>query len=189
MKLFYAIAFRVQVCVAYLRWDILINFILIVFSIVAISYLQLTLRPQKLEIFSLLSNLSSINNQPKKILESSGNERNLLKFYDQLGDHGHAEQQINTLHAIAENYGLKIKKAQYKYTFSTEGQYYVYQIVFPIKGLYPDIRMFVEDFLSTLPFSSLDQIKFKRNNSSDESVDATIQFSLFLKENKKIENE
>lgn len=189
MRLFYAFIFRLQVYVAYLRWDIWVNFILIAFCIVAMCYSQFTLRPQKVEMFSLLSQLSSLNSPKKIILEPPKNESNLLNFYEQLGDYGHAEQQIKTLHAIAESYGLKIKKAQYKYTFSVEGQFYNYQIILPIKGSYSDIRMFVEEFLSTFPFASLDQINFKRDNSSEELVEAKIQFSLFLKATKKIEKE
>lgn len=189
MKNFYSLVVHLQVNLVYLCWDKWISFISLCVGAVIILYSQNTLVQKNVDENKLLTKLRSENTPKKKLQVPTENEKNLLRFSQQLGAHGYAEQQIKTLYAIAESHNLQILKADYKYVFHQDGQFYSYQIVLPIKGSYLNIRFFAEDFLLNLPFASLDQISFKREIANLPLVEAKMQFSLFLKVQKKIEAE
>lgn len=55
-----------------------------------------------------------------------------------------------------------------------------YRIVLPVQGSYPNIRTFANRVLEEMPFATLDNIAFSRENARTPDVDATLQFTLYL---------
>jgi hypothetical protein len=107
-------------------------------------------------------------------------EKNLADFYDVLGEKRHAEQQIKTLFAIADKAGLTLKQAEYKSAEDRGGLYHTYQILLPVKGPYGAIRQFCEQTLIAIPFASLDEMSFKRDAISSNTLEAKLRITLYL---------
>jgi hypothetical protein len=56
-----------------------------------------------------------------------------------------------------------------------------YEIIFPVKGNYQDIRGFVSDVLMQQPGIALDSLMFTRENSARVGVDAELHFTLYVR--------
>ncbi|UTY55761.1 hypothetical protein [Massilia sp. erpn] len=111
----------------------------------------------------------------------SANE-NLAEFYATLGEKRHAEQQVGTLFALAAKSGLSLHQGEYKFNYDKASRVASYQILLPVKGGYQPIWQFVLRALAAVPFASLDEVSFRRENIADLQVEAKLRFTLYLKE-------
>ncbi|MGZ3158645.1 MAG: hypothetical protein ACXU7H_06145, partial [Burkholderiaceae bacterium] len=50
----------------------------------------------------------------------------------------------------------------------------------PVKGQYQAIRKFCEQTLLAIPFASLDEINFKRDEITNSTLEAKLHFTLYL---------
>ena len=107
-------------------------------------------------------------------------ERNLIRFYDSLGEKSFVEQQVHTMFAIADQAGLSLKQGEYKLSFDKNGGFYTYQALLPMKGTYAQLRQFCEQTLLQIPFSSLDEISFKRDQIANRNLEARVKMSFYL---------
>ena len=109
-------------------------------------------------------------------------QRTLAQFYDTLGDAHYAEQQVKAMFAIAGKNGLTLTEADYQSAFNKPGKYSSYQIVLPVEGSYAAIRAFCEQTLLTIPFISLNEMRFKRDAIGNKTLGAHLRFTLYLSE-------
>jgi hypothetical protein len=107
-------------------------------------------------------------------------EKNLDIFYKTLGEGHQTEQQLKILFSIARKQGLVLTQGEYKASAEINGRYLKYQILLPVKGSYSVIRQFVERVLTTIPFASLDELNFKRDNINNKALEAKLRFTLYL---------
>ena len=56
-----------------------------------------------------------------------------------------------------------------------------YTIVLPVKGDYAQLRRFCEKVLMTVPYAALDDMRFKRSSTNDQTVEASLRFTVFLR--------
>jgi hypothetical protein len=108
------------------------------------------------------------------------NEQNMTDFHQALGETRYAEQQVKTLFAIAAKVGLVLSQGEYKAGFDRNGRFHSYQILLPVKGSYSVIRQFCQQTLLAIPFASLDEITFKRDNIANPTLEAKLHLTLFL---------
>ncbi len=106
----------------------------------------------------------------------------LAKFYDALGDSRHAEQQLKTLFDLAQRNNVRLSAAEYKNTADKNSRIRTVQITLPVKAPYPALRQFAEQVLLTIPFASLDELRFKRDSIGSPLLEAHLHFSLYLLE-------
>lgn len=107
-------------------------------------------------------------------------QTNLDNFYKTLGQQAHVEEQVKTLFALAKKQGLALSQGEYKALPERNGKYLKYQIILPLKGSYSVIRQFAEQALLAIPFASLDEMAFKRDNISNRVLEAKLRFTLYL---------
>ncbi len=107
-------------------------------------------------------------------------QTNLDNFYKTLGDADHVEEQVKTLFALAKKQGLTLAQGEYKALPERNGKYVKYQIILPLKGSYSLIRQFGEQALLAIPFASLDEMTFKRDNISNRVLEAKLRCTLYL---------
>lgn len=107
-------------------------------------------------------------------------QQRLAAFYDSLGERRYAEQQVKTLFAIAAKSGLRLDQAEYRASFDRTSGVTAYQIQLPVKGSYEAIRMFCEQTLLAIPFASLDDIGFKREEIGMADLEARVRLTLYL---------
>ncbi|HEY0061051.1 MAG TPA: hypothetical protein VGC21_02955 [Telluria sp.] len=105
---------------------------------------------------------------------------NLALFYGALGEKRYAEQQVKTLFALAGKAGVVLNQGEYKAAYDRNARLYTYQVTLPVKGSYNDVSKFSLMALRTIPFASLDELSFKRENIGETQVEARVRLTLFL---------
>ncbi|APR40385.1 hypothetical protein [Paraburkholderia sp. SOS3] len=102
-------------------------------------------------------------------------------FYAALGDAGHTEQVVMHLFDAASETGVVLDKTEYKPARDAAGRFETYSIVLPVKGDYAQLRRFCEKVLLTVPYAALDDMRFKRSSANDQTVEASLRFTVFLR--------
>ena len=105
---------------------------------------------------------------------------NLVRFYDALGEQRYAEQQVKTLFGIAAKAGLSLSRGEYKGGYDANGRLHTYQVTLPVKGSYREVWQFALAALMAIPFASLDEISFKRENINDPVIEARLRLTLYM---------
>ncbi|MFC0398866.1 hypothetical protein [Paraburkholderia rhizosphaerae] len=105
----------------------------------------------------------------------------LAAFYTALGDAGHTEQVVMRLFDAAAEAGVKLDKTEYKPGDDRVGRFETYTIVLPVKGDYASLRRFCEKVLLKVPYASLDDMRFKRSSANDQTIEASLRFTVFLR--------
>lgn len=105
---------------------------------------------------------------------------NLRLFYDTLGEKRYAEQQVRTLFGLAAKAGLTLSQGEYKSGYDRNARLTTYQVTLPLKGSYADVWKFSLMALRAIPFASLDELSFKRENIGDQQVEARLRLTLYL---------
>ena len=104
----------------------------------------------------------------------------LAAFYGVLGEPSATEADVKRLFEAARQSGLSLGQGEYRLQIDSGSQTERYQIRLPVKGDYAAIRHFCEQVLLALPFASLDELNLKRESIADDTLTATLQFSLHL---------
>lgn len=106
--------------------------------------------------------------------------QNLTLFYATLGDQRDAEQQLQTLFALAARTGLVLSQGDYKAGYDQASRVSTYEIVLPVKGSYQSVWRFSALALRAMPFAALDEINFRRETIGDAAPEARLRLTLFL---------
>ena len=107
-------------------------------------------------------------------------EKRLAEFYNVLGEDAYREQQIKTVFGIAGKTGVHLNQAEYKVAVQKNGKFRTYEISLPLTGSYTQIREFCEKTLLAIPFASLDEMSFKRDNVSNTMLETKLRFTFYL---------
>ena len=90
-------------------------------------------------------------------------------------------QMASQQHLVLNSGDYRLKKV--KQTRKTsDAQLVQYEIVFPIKGRYLAIRLFVAEALARLPTLAIDTLQISRENTLSPEVEARLVLVLFVKE-------
>jgi len=108
--------------------------------------------------------------------------KNLRNFYAALGERSKTEQYLKVLFATAAQADLSLDQGEYQELTEKNSNTYRYQIRLPVKGSYGAIRRFCEKTLLALPFASLDELSFKRESIDEDTLDASLRFTFYLKD-------
>jgi Tfp pilus assembly protein PilO len=84
------------------------------------------------------------------------------------------------LYSAAASQGLSLDQGDYHLSNHRDAKLARYNIVLPVKGSYMQIRKFVAQALTDIPNLSLDSITFNRQKIEDASVEAQLNFTLYL---------
>lgn len=111
-------------------------------------------------------------------------EERLAAFGNVLGDVRSAEQQIQTLFAVAAKTGLTLRQAEYKTALDRSSGVSYLEVRLPVRGSYAAIRSFCEQTLLAIQFASLDEISFKRDTIGSAMLEAKLRFTLYMGDSK-----
>ncbi|MFZ4878036.1 hypothetical protein ACL9RI_23370 [Janthinobacterium sp. Mn2066] len=109
-------------------------------------------------------------------------EQNLALFYDTLGEKRYAEQQVKTLFDLAAKNGLSLSQGEYKSAYDKASRVSTYQVVLPVKGSYQALWSFGLQALRAVPFASLDELAFRREQIAETSLEARVRLTFYLKD-------
>ena len=105
---------------------------------------------------------------------------NLALFYATLGQQRHAEQQVKVLFDLAAKNGLVLAQGEYKGGYDKASRVATYQVSLPLKGSYPAVWQFALQALRAVPFASLDELSFRREQIADPNLEARLRLTLYL---------
>lgn len=106
--------------------------------------------------------------------------RQLQDFYRHFGGNDTLPDHLARLYQIARTSGITLRQAEYRLVRERDSHLKRYQIVLPIQGAYPSVRLFVSATLEALPNAALDQVSFERRRIDDRNVDAQVRLTLYL---------
>lgn len=91
-----------------------------------------------------------------------------------------AEIEIKKLFLLARNEGLELSQAEYSRSGSDAAPLSRLQIRLPVQGSYSAIRNFIGNALLTMPFLSVDELSFRREETDNAEGEASLKLSIFL---------
>ena len=91
-----------------------------------------------------------------------------------------AESEIKKLFLLARNEGLELSQAEYSRSGSDASPLLRLQIRLPVQGSYSAIRSFIGNALLTMPFLSVDELSFRREETGNAEGEASLKLSIFL---------
>ena len=109
----------------------------------------------------------------------SGDGERLAVFYGSLGERSLASGYMQTIFELAAQADVALDQGDYKWAPGADVQRYRIQL--PVKGSYRAIRGFAEQVLLRLPFVALDELSVKRDSVGDETISATLAFTIYLR--------
>ena len=105
---------------------------------------------------------------------------NLARFYAVLGQQRHAEQQVKLLFDLAAKNGLLLVQGEYKSGYDKASRVATYQVTLPLKGSYAAVWQFALQALRAVPFASLDELSFRREQIADTQLEARLRLTFYL---------
>lgn len=102
------------------------------------------------------------------------------QFQSILGKTSELQGYLKTIFQIAAKKDLSFPVGSYKANYNVAGGYESHILELPITGTYQNIRELSEEILLTLPFSALEEMKFKRDSSNNAMLEVRLRFILFL---------
>jgi Tfp pilus assembly protein PilO len=80
----------------------------------------------------------------------------------------------------AQRNGLSLDKGEYRLGQDKEFRLAQYQVTFPVRGTYAQVRGFVNAVLDAVPAAALDEITLKREAIGEQNLEARVRFTLYL---------
>jgi hypothetical protein len=176
---FAALALRLRLALTTLGPVFCVACVMIVAGAVALALL-LPQRAVQAERHQIALRLASAPAAATVALPAATANQNLALFYDTLGEARYAEQQVKTLFALAGKANLSLSQGEYKSAFDSNAQLHTYQITLPVKGSYGQVWSFGLTALRAIPYASLDELSFKRENIGDAQIEARLRLTMYL---------
>jgi len=88
---------------------------------------------------------------------------------------------IGQVAAQAKAAGVSLDTGRYVYTAAKGGSIARYDLEFPVKASYPDIRTFIDHTLTAVPAAALGKLRVERKAVADAVVNADIDFVVFVR--------
>ncbi|MFZ4536464.1 hypothetical protein [Propionivibrio sp.] len=100
-------------------------------------------------------------------------------FRENLADDEQVLPSIKAILDSAERHHLVSSRAEYLRAGDDHAQTEMLQMTVPVKGRYSDIRRWIEDILGTQAFVAVNELAFKREEISENQVEAKIRFTIW----------
>lgn len=106
----------------------------------------------------------------------------LRAFYAFFDRPERATEHLALIYALAQKLGVSLVAGEYKLAErDAQGGVRPYTVTLPVSGTYAQIRALAANILQEISVASLDRVEFKRRGNEPQTVEATLEFTLFLK--------
>jgi hypothetical protein len=117
--------------------------------------------------------------EPKEAAPLSARQQ-LGKFYGFFPSADHASAPLGRIFGVAEQHALQLREGEYRVMRSGTDGLARYQLRFPVRGSYPQLRRFVAAALGEVPNLALDSIQFERKKVGESVANAKVTFVMYL---------
>ena len=141
-----------------------------------------TLYPEKKRLQALQHEISDLR---QRAIKSPGEEARspmstLAAFYAFFPSPEGLPEILDRIYGAAKRQSLVLERGEYKATKSTLAGMLQYQVVFPVRGTYPQIRKFVDAPLADVPALSLESVHFERQKIAETALEAKVILAVHL---------
>jgi hypothetical protein len=94
----------------------------------------------------------------------------------------HAPEVVAQILKQAESAGVELARGRYEYILARDGLAARYRISLPVRTTYPQLRTFLDKTLIALPGVAVEGLRIERKNVGDDSIEAEIKLSVFVRD-------
>jgi hypothetical protein len=163
-----------------LRWPGLLGLALLIF---AGAFHALGVRPlqaRAIELESEARALAAKVGTRGPVVERPTQRSQLSNFYAFFPVVEAVPDLLGKMQVAARDNDLQLQKGEYRLTQERDFPLARYQVTFPVRGTYPQVRGFVNEALKLVPAAALDDLTLKREAAGDPQVEARVRFTVFL---------
>jgi hypothetical protein len=128
-----------------------------------------------------LQNLSAELARAKDASVASSADQGAPRLLASLPTRAQIPEVIGKVFAQAKEAGVSLDTGHYVYTPAKGGAVARYELEFPVKASYPDIRSFIDRTLSAVPAAALGKLRVERKAVGDTVVGGDIVFVVFVR--------
>jgi hypothetical protein len=103
------------------------------------------------------------------------------RLVESLPTRGQIPAVIGVMYTEATKAGVALDVGHYSYSAPKAGALGRYDVEFPVKAGYPEIRGFINGTLTAVPAAALDKLHVERKTVGDATVNANIGFVIFVR--------
>jgi hypothetical protein len=108
-------------------------------------------------------------------------EEGLGRFVGTLPTRGQIPVVIGQILQQAQQAGVPLDSGHYAFSPARSGGVGRYELEFPVKASYPQVRDFINRTLTAVPAAGLDKLHIERKTVADETVNADVRFVVFVR--------
>lgn len=112
-------------------------------------------------------------------LAPTGPGEELDRFYQFIPADSEISKALRQVYRISAEQGLQLDQAEYRMATEGQGRLLRYEVAFPVVGTYPQIRLFLRQVSSKVPFAVPDKVNFDYQDPKSGQVRATIRLLLY----------
>ena len=108
-------------------------------------------------------------------------EEGLAKLVAALPTRGQIPAVIGLVLQQAHQAGVPLDVGHYAFIPAKAGSVGRYELEFPVRASYPQVRDFINRTLTAVPAASLDKLRIERKSVTDQAVNADVRFVVFVR--------
>ena len=108
-------------------------------------------------------------------------EEGLGKFVAALPTRGQVPAVIGLVLQQAQQAGVPLDVGHYAFIPAKAGSVGRYELEFPVRASYPQVRDFINRTLAAVPAVGLDKLRIERKSVADQAVNADVRFVVFVR--------
>ena len=108
-------------------------------------------------------------------------EEGLAKLVAALPTRGQVPSVIGLVLQQAQQAGVPLDVGHYAFIPAKTGGVGRYELEFPVRASYPQVRDFINRTLTAVPAASLDKLRIERKSVTDQAVNADVRFVVFVR--------
>jgi hypothetical protein len=110
-----------------------------------------------------------------------GGDQAVPRLVESLPTRSQMPTVIGLMYTQAKASNVSLDVGHYSYSQAKAGSLARYEVEFPVKASYPDIRNFINKTLTAVPAAALAKLHVERKTVGDQTVNADIAFVVFVR--------
>ncbi|WP_034303822.1 hypothetical protein [Herbaspirillum sp. RV1423] len=181
MKISSLFVWRIGRCLRALGRPGMLGLLLIGVSIALHFFLLAPIRQEVSDLKNEARQLRARSKLPPSEIKVLNPAEQLADFYKFFPLQDAVPEGMGRIYAAASAQGVVLERGDYQLANERDSKLVRYDIVFPVKGGYLQIRKFIAQVLNEVPNASLDSIVFTRQRINDPMIDAELKFALYVR--------
>lgn len=148
-----------------------------------VAFVLLVLKPMQREVADIRSEANELHTRAatRHALKADTPAAQLDAFYRFFPEGGSLADTLGKVYDAAAAQNLALEQGEYRLAAEHDARLQRYDLVFPVRGQYTQIRRFVAQVLKDVPSLALEGVNFNRQNAGDIGVEAQVRLTLYLR--------